>query len=571
MEVEDFIERLRVGIESKTGSAVSNDVLFKQLFQSDEPTVRQQLRLISYRPDKDAIFNSLLAQFLSSNIQSGVGDFDPQPRLGLGGRNRPSDRSLSFGIDRMGLGYSLPTFSTGSPSPWSTNTDWMQTLASTSPSPISSMPSVPERGQEEIVDETIQTQSTGMFGGLPPDAPAEMYETQFDSLSQTRVPTYAYLGSYQDGTQVWKRRDGSGGPILYKKTGNEWYRREDNEDEYQISYSSDGRAYENQFGPNGQFIGRVRKPELDEVVTTEEEQTQYQFIPSGGRIFRVDTAGNIEEVVGATPDVITPQQGFQNDLAAAQFNQNKLIEQRRAQEMAANLALQVSDRERAYMSDLNDLIRDPSSTLAQINWFRGDEEGGRWGDNPTAAARSRALSNAALGTNQYLQSLFNMPTPVQPDLPTNSGLLAQIRQLQGFQPAGTGGTTGGTTGGATTATLSPTTSSRAPTGDMGLEFIDAYESSTAPMVSRTPGFRFAKPAEFGMEKNTGIRRDVGRRTPSLFINAYESSTAPGTGFGSLTGPDNIRARWDRIAQQQMEEKRRRDLEEARLTFNRRAW
>lgn len=38
--------------------------------------------------------------------------------------------------------------------------------------------------------------------------------------------------------------------------------------------------------------------------------------------------------------------------------------------MAANLALQVSDRERAYMSDLNDLIRDPSSTLAQINWFR---------------------------------------------------------------------------------------------------------------------------------------------------------------------------------------------------------
>ena len=535
MEVEDFIERLRVGIESKTGSAVSNDVLFNQLFQSDEPTVRQQLRLISYRPDKDAIFNSLLTQFLSSDITPSA--------------------SPSVGMGRSGMGMAFPTFSnlglgfqagakpgqgtvTFSGNPWSTNTDWMQTLASTSPSPISSMSSVPERGQEEIVDETIQTQSTGMFGGLPSDAPAEMYETQFDSLSQERVPTYAYLGSYPDGTQVWKRRDGSGGPILYKKTGNEWYRHEENEDEYQISYSSDGRAYENQFGPNGQFIGRVRKPELDEVVTTEEEQTQYQFIPSGGRIFRVDTAGNIEEVVGATPDVITPQQGFQNDLAAAQFNQNKLIEQRRAQEMAANLALQVSDRERAYMSDLNDLIRDPSSTLAQINWFRGDEEGGRWGDNPTAAARSRALSNAALGTNQYLQSLFNMPTPVQPDLPTNSGLLAQIRQLQGFQPAGTGGTTGGTTGGATTAstaTLSPTTSSRAPTGDMGLEFIDAYESSTAPMVSRTPGFRFAKPVEFGME-NTGIRRD-----------------------------------WDRIAQQQMEEKRRRDLEEARLTFNRRAW
>jgi len=77
MEVEDFIERLRVGIESKTGSVVSNDALFNQLFQSDEPTVRQQLRLISYRPDKDAIFNSLLAQFLSSNIQSGVGDFSP--------------------------------------------------------------------------------------------------------------------------------------------------------------------------------------------------------------------------------------------------------------------------------------------------------------------------------------------------------------------------------------------------------------------------------------------------------------------------------------------------------------
>ena len=127
-----------------------------------------------------------------------------------------------------------------------------------------------------------------------------------------------------------------------------------------------------------------------------------------------------------------------------------------------------------------------------------------------------------------------MPTPVQPDLPTNSGLLAQIRQLQGFQPAGTGGTTGGATT-ASTATLSPTTSSRAPIGDMGLGFINAYESSTAPMVSRTPGFRVAKPVEFGME-NTGIRRD-----------------------------------WDRIAQQQMEEKRRRDLEEARLTFNRRAW
>jgi hypothetical protein len=429
MTPEEFLKRLRDGIASKTDQVIDDDSLFRDLFQSTEKDVNDVLRAISYRTDSDAIFRSILAQLLSSNITPSASP----SATGSGMRGFPGFSNLGINIS-PGSG-SMPAVSFEG-TPWSADTNWLDTLASSLSNISSNNPAAPEKSEEEIEVTDSKTIETD---GIP-DIPQEMLATRI-GMDGKPYRLWQQIATTQDGDPIYKmiNEDGNfyGEEKTFRKGPNGWFRYDKQGFTYKQQLDElTGKMYEYKFRADGQYIDGSKREISDLNIAVEEapgevpEEPTYGFMNVGGRGFRYNNAGEIEEVIPYTETPQTQQQLFQNDLAAAQFNmqQQQIAEQMR--QNAATQSLGVADRELAYIKSFNDLVRDPSMTLASINWYRGNEDLGRYGGQGPLG-RSQALRNSADSLNQSMRNIYSFQPPPTSPLPTNSGLLAQIAQMTG--------------------------------------------------------------------------------------------------------------------------------------------